>query len=61
MKTHEQNTEETTGFVIEELEHRLTPTVALDVLGLVTLDVHLDLQLNVTTPVGANVDLALTL
>ncbi|MCI0700987.1 MAG: hypothetical protein L0241_07885 [Planctomycetia bacterium] len=44
-----------------QLEERATPSVALDVLGLVTADIHLDLQLNVTTPVGANVDLNLTL
>jgi hypothetical protein len=48
-------------FQIIELEDRIAPTIAVDVLGLATVDVHLDLQLAVTTPVGANVDLGLTL
>ena len=60
MKTHKHN-EHNTRFVVEALETRLNPSVTIDVLGLATVDVHLDLQANVTTPVGANIDLALTL
>jgi hypothetical protein len=44
-----------------QLEDRATPSVAIDVLGVATVDVHLDLQLNVSTPLGVNVDLGLTL
>jgi hypothetical protein len=60
MKSHKQN-EHNTRFVVETLETRLNPSVSIAVLDLVTVDVHLDLQANVTTPVGLNVDLALTL
>jgi hypothetical protein len=60
MKPQNQN-EQTTRFEVERLETRLNPSVSIDALGLATVDVHLDLQLNVTTPVGANVDLNLTL
>jgi hypothetical protein len=45
---------------LTELDDRTTPTVAIDVLGLATVDLHLDLQANITTPV-ASVDLNLTL
>jgi hypothetical protein len=60
MKPKDQN-EQTTRFEIEALETRLNPSVTIDALGLATVDLHLDLQLNVTTPVGVNVDLGLTL
>jgi hypothetical protein len=60
MKPHKHN-EHNTRCQVETLECRLNPSVSLDVLGLVTADVHLDLQANVSTPVGVNVDLALTL
>ena len=53
--------EHNTRCVVETLECRINPSVSIDVLGLAAVDVHLDLQANVTTPVGANVDLALTL
>jgi hypothetical protein len=46
---------------VTELESRETPSVAIDVLGLATVDVHLDLQTAITTPLGLNVDLNLTL
>jgi hypothetical protein len=60
MKPHKQN-EHNTRFEVEALETRLNPSVTIDVLGLAAVDVHLDLQANVTTPVGVNVDLALSL
>jgi hypothetical protein len=56
-----QHNEHNTRCQVETLESRINPSVSLDVLGLVTADVHLDLQANVTTPVGLNVDLALSL
>jgi hypothetical protein len=45
---------------LTELPDRNTPSVTLDVLGLVTADIHLDLQANITTPV-TTVDLNLSL
>ena len=45
---------------LTELDDRTTPTVAIDVLGLATVDLHLDLQANITTPV-TTIDLNLTL
>ena len=43
-----------------ELEDRATPSLALNVLGLVTADLHLDLQANIATPI-LNTDLNLSL
>jgi preprotein translocase SecE subunit len=43
---------------LEELPDRIAPSVAIDVLGLATVDVHLDLQASVSTPVPS-VDLNL--
>ena len=53
--------ENSNRYAVEALESRVNPSVTIDALGLVTVDVHLDLALNVTTPVGVNVDLALSL
>jgi hypothetical protein len=60
MEPRKQNQQKTLLEVME-LEDRITPTVAINVLELATVDVHLDLQANVSTPVGVNVDLSLTL
>lgn len=60
MESQKQN-EHNTRCQIETLECRLNPSVSIDVLGLAAVDVHVDLQANVETPVGVNVDLALTL
>jgi hypothetical protein len=59
MKSHKHN-EHNTRFVVETLEARLNPSVSIDVLGLAAVDVHLDVQASVSTPV-ASVDIALTL
>jgi hypothetical protein len=58
---NKEKTELTTRLGIMELEDRTVPSIAIDVLGLATVDLHLDLALAVTTPVGANVNLDLTL
>jgi hypothetical protein len=60
MEPHKEKQEKKRRFEIVELEDRIAPTVAIDVLGLATVDVHLDLQANVETPV-ASVDVGLTL
>jgi len=51
---------ETVRLHVTELPDRSTPSVAVDVLGLATVDIHLDLQANITTPV-TTVDLNLSL
>jgi hypothetical protein len=60
MKLSKHN-EHNTRCQVEALECRLNPSVSIDVLGLAAVDVHVDLQASVTTPIGVNVDLALTL
>lgn len=60
METRKETQESKRRFQITELEDRIAPTVAVDVLGLATIDLHLDLGVNVETPV-ASVDVNLTL
>lgn len=60
MEPHKEKQEKKRRFEIVELEDRIAPSVTIDVLGLATVDVHLDLQANVETPV-ASVDVGLTL
>lgn len=57
MELHKENQGR---FQIVELEERIAPDLTIDVLGLATIDFHLDLQLAVTTPV-ASIDLGLNL
>lgn len=60
MEPRTENKDNRARLQLTELDDRTTPTVAIDVLGLATVDLHLDLQANITTPV-ASVDLNLTL
>jgi hypothetical protein len=60
MEPRKQKKAETVRLNVTELPDRNTPSVAVDVLGLATVDIHLDLQAHVSTPI-ANVDLNLSL
>ena len=60
MEPREMKKPQTARLNLTELPDRNTPSVALDVLGLVTADIHLDLQANITTPI-TTVDINLSL
>jgi hypothetical protein len=51
MEPRKENNRETVRLNLTELPDRATPSVTVDVLGLATVDLHLDLQANITTPV----------
>jgi len=60
MELRKEKKEEQVRLEVTQLDDRITPSVAIDVLGVATADVHLDLQAHVATPIGANVDVGPT-
>jgi len=59
MELRKDKKDEPVRLEVTQLDDRITPSVTVDVLGLVHAEVPLDLQSHVSTPIGVNVDLSL--